>query len=65
MLTDCGAKLLIHEATLADRMPDARDVPDLLHRIAVDDGGGCRSFRRLPIMRRRRRPPRSAKKIPR
>ena len=27
VLTDCGAKLLIHEATLADRLPDARDVP--------------------------------------
>jgi long-chain acyl-CoA synthetase len=38
VLTDCGAKLLIHEATLADRIPDARDVPDLMHRIAVDDG---------------------------
>ena len=38
VLTDCGAKLLIHETTLADRLPDARDVPDLLHRIAVDDG---------------------------
>ena len=30
VLTDCGAKLLIHEATLADRLPDARDVPDLV-----------------------------------
>ena len=29
VLTDCGAKLLVHEATLADRLPDARDVPDL------------------------------------
>jgi long-chain acyl-CoA synthetase len=38
VLTDCGAKLLIHEATLADRLPDARDVPDLTHRISVDDG---------------------------
>ena len=38
VLTDCGAKLLIHEATLGDRVPDARDVPDLRHRIAVDDG---------------------------
>src|SRR5882724_5802196 len=38
VLTDCGAKLLIHEATLADRLPDARDVPDLMHRISVDDG---------------------------
>jgi long-chain acyl-CoA synthetase len=29
VLTDCGAKLLIHEAALADRLPDAGDVPDL------------------------------------
>ena len=29
VLADCGAKLLIHEATLADRLPDATDVPDL------------------------------------
>ena len=28
VLTDCGARLLIHEAALADRVPDARDVPD-------------------------------------
>jgi long-chain acyl-CoA synthetase len=39
VLTDCGAKLLIHEATHADRIPDARDVPDLTHRISVDDAG--------------------------
>ena len=38
VLSDCGAKLLIHEAKLADRLPDARDVPDLMHRISVDDG---------------------------
>ena len=38
VLTDCGAKLLIHEATLSDRVPDARDVPDLMHRVSVDDG---------------------------
>ena len=39
VLSDCGAKLLIHEATLADRLPEARDVPGLIHRIFVDDGG--------------------------
>jgi long-chain acyl-CoA synthetase len=39
VLTDCGAKLLIHEATLADRLPDAADVPDLKHRISVSDEG--------------------------
>jgi long-chain acyl-CoA synthetase len=38
VLTDSGARLLIHEAALADRLPDARDVPDLMHRISVDDG---------------------------
>jgi acyl-CoA synthetase (AMP-forming)/AMP-acid ligase II len=37
VLADCGAKLLIHEAVLADRLPDISDVPDLQHRIAVDD----------------------------
>src|ERR1044072_3995400 len=35
VLTDCGARLLVHEAALADRVPDARDVPDLKHRTAV------------------------------
>src|SRR6266516_6762303 len=39
VLSDCGAKLLIHESTHADRIPDARAVPDLKHRIAVDDVG--------------------------
>ena len=38
VLSDCGAKLLIHEAKLADRLPDARDIPDLMHRISADDG---------------------------
>ena len=37
VLTDCGAKLLIHEAALAERVPDACDVPDLAFRVAVDD----------------------------
>jgi len=41
VLTDCGAKLLIHEATHADRIPDARDVPELTHRISVDDVGNA------------------------
>src|SRR5437764_3151343 len=39
VLTDCGAKLLVHEAGLADRLPEAADVPDLVHRIAVSDEG--------------------------
>ena len=37
VLTNCGAKILIHEAALADRLPEARDVPNVAHRIAIDD----------------------------
>jgi acyl-CoA synthetase (AMP-forming)/AMP-acid ligase II len=44
VLTDCGARLLIHEAQLADRVPDARDVPELEHRIAVDDDARVSQF---------------------
>src|SRR6202041_1047097 len=38
-LNDCGAAMIIHEAGLAERLPDARDVPALKLRIAVDDSG--------------------------
>ncbi|HVI67374.1 MAG TPA: class I adenylate-forming enzyme family protein, partial [Bradyrhizobium sp.] len=44
VLENCGAKLLIHEASLSDRLPDARDVPDLEHRIAVDDDARLSRF---------------------
>jgi long-chain acyl-CoA synthetase len=44
VLTDCGAKLLIHEAKLSDRLPNARDVPDLMHRISVDDDESVSQF---------------------
>ena len=37
VLTDCGAKVLIHEASLADRLPEPCDVPEVTDRIAVDD----------------------------
>ena len=47
VLSDCGAKLLIHEAALADRLPDAADVPDLKHRIAVDDEARLSPFAEL------------------
>ena len=47
VLTDCGAKVLIFEAGLADRLPDARDVPDLVHRIAVDDHARISQFSSL------------------
>jgi long-chain acyl-CoA synthetase len=41
VLSDCGAVLLIHEATLADRLPDSGDVPDLKHRISLDNSGSA------------------------
>ena len=44
VLTDCGAKLLIHEAQLADRVPE---VPDLRHRIVVDDDARVSQFTSL------------------
>ena len=47
VLTDCGARLLIHEAALADRVPDARDIPDVTHRIAVDDDPQLSRFSEL------------------
>jgi acyl-CoA synthetase (AMP-forming)/AMP-acid ligase II len=47
VLTDCGAKLLIHEAALADRLPETRDVPDLTHRVAVDDDERLSGFSSL------------------
>ena len=65
VLTDCGAKLLIHEAALADRLPDARDVPDLMHRISVDDDERASQFSDLAGNEPCMSPPMSAKKTPR
>jgi long-chain acyl-CoA synthetase len=47
VLTDCGAKILVHEAALEDRLPDARDVPELKHRVAVDDDAARSPFASL------------------
>jgi acyl-CoA synthetase (AMP-forming)/AMP-acid ligase II len=44
VLTDCGAKVLVHEADLVERLPDARDAPDLVRRIAVDDSAASSQF---------------------
>ncbi|WP_316159933.1 class I adenylate-forming enzyme family protein [Bradyrhizobium sp. SZCCHNRI20481] len=37
VLKDCGARLLLHEAALADRLPAAAETQELAGRIAVDD----------------------------
>src|SRR3954453_22175586 len=47
VLADSGAKLLIHEAMLADRLPDPRDVPAPLQRLAVDDDESTSQFSSL------------------
>ncbi|MGX4772340.1 class I adenylate-forming enzyme family protein [Bradyrhizobium guangdongense] len=47
VLADCGARILIHEATLIERLPDAQDVPDLLHRIAIDNDPALSRFAAL------------------
>jgi acyl-CoA synthetase (AMP-forming)/AMP-acid ligase II len=44
VLADCGAKVLIHEETLSERVPDAGDVPDLAHRIVVSDEAALSDF---------------------
>jgi acyl-CoA synthetase (AMP-forming)/AMP-acid ligase II len=47
VLSDCGAKLLIHEASLTHRVPEARDVPELAHRIVLDNDPHRSTFARL------------------
>src|ERR1700730_12038370 len=47
VLADCGAKLLIHEAALTDRLPEPRDVPALLYRTPVDDDESVSQFSAL------------------
>jgi long-chain acyl-CoA synthetase len=47
VLTDCGAKLLIHEARLVDRLPGPGDVPDLMHLVAVDEDESASPFSAL------------------
>jgi long-chain acyl-CoA synthetase len=41
MLGHCGAKVLVHDADLLDRLPDAHACPALAHRIAVRPGAPC------------------------
>jgi len=42
---NCGAKVLVHEADLEDRIPDAHTVPALKHRFAV--GGAAKASKPL------------------
>jgi len=36
-LNDCGAKLVIHEASIADQIPNAEQCPTVKHRIVIDN----------------------------
>jgi long-chain acyl-CoA synthetase len=47
ILNNCGAKLLLHEATLAERLPGADEIPSVIHRVAVDDGDVASQFSAL------------------
>jgi acyl-CoA synthetase (AMP-forming)/AMP-acid ligase II len=47
VLNDCGAKLLIHEAALAERLPDPGDVMDVIHRVSLDDSDVASQFSSL------------------
>lgn len=40
VLADSGAKLIIHEADLTERLPDSVDVPDLVHRVSLAGTNG-------------------------
>ncbi len=47
ILNDCGAALLIYDAAMAERLPDAAEVPALRERIAVGAASGPTSFSTL------------------
>ncbi|MBP2227743.1 acyl-CoA synthetase (AMP-forming)/AMP-acid ligase II [Azospirillum agricola] len=48
ILADCGAKFLIHDAALADRMPEEGAVPSLVLRLSVGGAaGGAEPFENL------------------
>ncbi|CAN5232011.1 class I adenylate-forming enzyme family protein [soil metagenome] len=44
VLTDCGAKALIYEDDLIERLPDSVELPLLLHRISIRGTGGSLAF---------------------
>lgn len=44
IVNHCAARLIIHEAALADRVPDIVEAPDLRRRITVGGGNGAASF---------------------
>ena len=47
MLTHSGAKLLVYDADLADRLPDPQETPAIVQRIAVDPAAPFSTIRLL------------------
>src|SRR5437899_2087303 len=47
MFTHSGAKLLVYDADLADRLPDPQDTPAFVQRIAVDSAAPFGTMRLL------------------
>ena len=47
VLNNCGAKLIYHEADLAERLPDATEIPDLKVRISTGATAGSIPFETL------------------
>lgn len=47
VLNDCGARLIIHEDALTDRLPDPADVPELRHRVSIGATSGSLAFQDL------------------
>ncbi len=47
VLADCGAKAIIHEASLSERLPDPVDVPELVHRVSLGDATASLPFAQL------------------
>jgi O-succinylbenzoic acid--CoA ligase len=47
MLTHSGAKLLVHDADLADRLPDPGDTPAIVQRVAVEHAAPFGTMRLL------------------
>lgn len=44
LLADSGAKLIIHEDDLAERIPDSVEIPTLLHRVSIGAVEGSLAF---------------------
>ena len=54
MLAHSGAKLLVHDADLADRLPESSATPALAQRVAVEPGAPYAALPLLASARRRR-----------